>query len=239
MGKILKSLVISMIIVCSMTVSIFATSAEDIRQELLAVGVPSSYIGSLIEYLQKNTISDTDHEKIVAYIDEARAILGNVEHVGELSDSEQLTIKNLAVKAGNTIGLEVSFGKEDGITTLIVKDANDATVLKMATLDAIESFESYHPVMHVEIIAKLADYLESSGNVIEENDGSKNDSIVNGSTGSNSIENDNIGNGSTGSVEFEAIGGELTQTATPYASIMLVGLGMITVGTVLVKKQFA
>ena len=205
MKKILKSLVISMIIVCSMTASIFAISPEDVRKQLLSVGVPSSYVGAVVEYLQKTTISQADYNKVVSYIDEAKSIIGDINHISELSDSDKIIIKNLATKAGNTLGLEVTFSKEDGITTLIITDNNGNNIVKMDTLDVIESVTNFNPSIYVELVETMVEF-------------------------SNNSEKG----------EFQPVGGELTQTATPYANKMIVGIIMIIAGVALIyKKQLA
>ena len=232
MKKILKSLVISMIIVCSMAASIFATSAEDIKKQLLSIGVPSPYVGAVVEYLQKTTISQAEYNKVVSYINEAKDIIGDVKDISALSDSDKLAIKNLATQAGNTLGLEVTFGSVEGVTTLIITDTSGNTIVKMDTLDVIESVTNFNPTTYVELVEEMVEYSNNTGN----------GSTGNGSTGDGSTGNENAGNGNTGNGEFEPVGGELNQTATPYGNMMVVGLVMIISGAgiaLVAKKQFA
>lgn len=70
MKKLLKTLVVSLAMVLTMTASIFASKANDLQKELLALGVPSSYVGNVTEYLQKTTIFNADYNKSKAYINE-------------------------------------------------------------------------------------------------------------------------------------------------------------------------
>ena len=199
---------VAMVMVCSMGASIFADSVDNVSKELLAVGVPSSYVGTIVEYLQKTTISEADYNKAMGYVDEAKAIIGNTKDIRTLSNSDKLAVKNLATKAGNTLGLNVEFGKNaQGITTLVVTDAKGGTILKMTTQDVIGSVTNFDPTAVVGLLETMVEFSNSSDKG-----------------------------------EFTPVGGELTQTATPYANIMVAGAAMIAVagGVVLVsKKQFA
>lgn len=208
MKKIFKSMAVAMAMVCSMAVSIFADSADDLSKELLAMGVPSSYVGTVVEYLQKTTISDADYNKAMGYVNEAKAIIGDTKDIRTLSNSDKLAVKNLATKAGNTLGLNVEFGKNaQDKTTLVVTDAKGGTILKMTTQDVIGSVSDFNPSAVVGLLEAMVEF-------------------------SNSADKG----------EFTPVGGELTQTATAYANIMVAGAAMIAVagGVVLVsKKQFA
>lgn len=208
MRKIFKSMAVAMIMVCSMAVSIFASPADDLSKELLAMGVPSSYVGTIVEYLQKTTISEADYNKAMGYVNQAKAIIGNTKDISKLSNSDKLALKNLATKAGNVLGLNVEFGKDaKGVTTLVVTDAKGGTILKMNTLDALEVVTNFEPTEVVELLETMVEF------------------------------SNNADKG-----EFDPVGGDLTQTATPYANMMVAGAVMIAVagGIVLVsKKQFA
>ena len=208
MRKIFKSMAVAMIMVCSMAVSIFASPADDLSKELLAMGVPSSYVGTVVEYLQKTTISEADYNKAMGYVNQAKAIIGDTKDIRTLSDSDKIAIKNLATKAGNTLGLNVEFGKNaQGVTTLVVTDVKGGTILKMTTQDVIGSVTDFNPTEVVELLETMVEF---SNNADKE--------------------------------DFTPVGGDLTQTATPYANMMVAGAVMIAVagGIVLVsKKQFA
>lgn len=203
MKKIFKSMVVTAAMVCSMAVSAFATSADDLHKELLAAGVSSSDAAKIVEYLNKTTISDADYQKAKGYVNEAKAIIGNTKDLSKLSTADKAKLKNLATQAGNTLGLNVSIGNG----TVVVTDSKGASLLSMDVKKAMETVADFSAETVVGLLDTMVQY-------------------------SNSANKEN----------FTPVGGQLTQTATPYANLMVAGAAMIVVagGVVLVsKKQFA
>lgn len=159
MKKILKTLVVSLAMVLTMTVSVFANPANDLKNELLSLGIPSSYVGNIIEYLQKTTISEADYNKAMGYVNEAKAIIGNTKDLGKLSQKDKNTLQSLASKAGNALGLKVNFGKNaQGKTTVVVTDSNGATILKMSTADVLELVTNFDISVVVEILESVVEF---------------------------------------------------------------------------------
>lgn len=159
MKKMLKTLVVSLAMVLTMTVSVFANPANDLKNELLSLGVPSSYVGNIIEYLQKTTISEADYNKATGYVNEAKAIIGNTKDLGKLSQNDKNTLQSLASKAGNALGLKVNFGKNaQGKTTVVVTDNNGATILKMSTTDVLELVTNFDISVIVEILESVVEF---------------------------------------------------------------------------------
>lgn len=159
MKKILKTLVVSLAMVLTMTVSVFANPANDLKNELLSLGIPSSYVGNIIEYLQKTTISEADYNKAMGYVNEAKAIIGNTKDLGKLSQKDKNTLQSLASKAGNALGLKVNFGKNaQGQTTVVVTDINGATILKMSTADVLELVTNFDISVVVEILESVVEF---------------------------------------------------------------------------------
>lgn len=159
MKKILKTLVVSLAMVLTMTVSVFANPANDLKNELLSLGIPSSYVGNIIEYLQKTTISEADYNKAMGYVNEAKAIIGNTKDLRKLSQKDKNTLQSLASKAGNALGLKVNFGKNaQGQTTVVVTDINGATILKMSTADVLELVTNFDISVVVEILESVVEF---------------------------------------------------------------------------------
>lgn len=159
MKKILKTLVVSLAMVLTMTVSVFANPANDLKNELLSLGIPSSYVGNIIEYLQKTTISEADYNKAMGYVNEAKAIIGNTKDLGKLSQKDKNILQSLASKAGNALGLKVNFGKNaQGQTTVVVTDSNGATILKMSTADVLELVTNFDISVVVEILESVVEF---------------------------------------------------------------------------------
>lgn len=159
MKKILKTLVVSLAMVLTMTVSVFANPANDLKNELLSLGIPSSYVGNIIEYLQKTTISEADYNKAMGYVNEAKAIIGNTKDLRKLSQKDKNILQSLASKAGNALGLKVNFGKNaQGQTTVVVTDINGATILKMSTADVLELVTNFDISVVVEILESVVEF---------------------------------------------------------------------------------
>ena len=89
MKRLLKTLVVSLAMVLTMTASIFANPADDLKNQLLALGVPSSYVGSLVESIQKNKISKANINNAKSYVNQAKAIIGNTKDLSKLSQGEK------------------------------------------------------------------------------------------------------------------------------------------------------
>lgn len=137
MKRVYKSILISLFMVLTMTVTIFANPVKDLRNELAAIGVPSSYVGTIVEYLQKTTISDAQYNAAIGNVDQAKALIGNNKDLSKLSASDKNNLQSLAVNAGSSLGLKVQFGKNaKGVTTVEAMDSKGNAVLKMSTNDA-------------------------------------------------------------------------------------------------------
>ncbi|MGL4911244.1 MAG: hypothetical protein ACRC3Y_02305 [Romboutsia sp.] len=136
MKKIFKSLLISMVMVFTMAATTFANPVTDLRDELLAIGVPSTYVGNVIEHLQKTSISDSQYKSIKKDIEKARDIIGDTKDLSKLSTKDKNSLQHLATKAGKSIGLNIKFSKNaSGRTVVVATDKNGATILKMSTAD--------------------------------------------------------------------------------------------------------
>ena len=111
MKKIFKSMVISMLLVFTLVTSAFASPINDIRNELISMGVPTNYVANIVEYLQKTNITDAQYNKVMKYMEEAKDIIVNVKDLRSLSSADKSKLQNLAVKAGNVLGVNVKFSK--------------------------------------------------------------------------------------------------------------------------------
>ena len=166
MKRKLKTLVASLAIFATMTASTFAaTPAEEIKSELLSMGVPSSYVGSVVEYLQKIDITESQKNTVLGYINEAKALIGNTTDLGSLSADVKLKLKDLATKAGNTIGLTVKFGKDaNGMTQMVVTDANGNTILCMTTADAMAIVKNFDADKITDLFVDMVNFSNSTAN---------------------------------------------------------------------------
>lgn len=166
MKRKLKTLAASLAIFATMTASTFAaTSADEIKSELLSMGIPSSYVGSVVEYLQKIDITESQKNTVLGYINEAKALIGNTTDLGSLSADVKLKLKDLATKAGNTIGLNVKFSKNaSGMTVVVVTDSNGNTILSMTTADAMSIVKNFDANKIVDLFVDMVEFSNSSSN---------------------------------------------------------------------------
>lgn len=211
MKKAMKTMVLAFILVFAMTGSIFADKknpVKELQNDLIAAGVPSKYVGNIVEYLQKTTITKEQHKKIENYMKEAKKTIGNTKDLSKLPTSSKTKLQSIAVDAGKVIGLNVKFSKNTkGATTVIVTDAKGAKILELATTDVTSLITNFN----INIINKAFDSMYKFSN------------------------NPDKG-------KFHPVGGELTETATPYGNLILAGSAMIMAAAgifTVSKRQFA
>lgn len=159
MKKIFKSMVISMLLVFTLVTSAFASPINDIRNELISIGVPTNYVANIVEYLQKTNITDAQYNKVMKYMEDAKDIIGNVQNLASLSSADKARLQNLAVRAGNVLGVTVQFGKNSqGVTTLVVTDSNGGTLLQLSTLEVIDLAVNFDATVIVEAFESMAEF---------------------------------------------------------------------------------
>lgn len=142
MRKTLKTMILTTMLVLAMGATCFANPSDDLSKALLSAGVPSSYVGTVSEYLQKTKISESQYNTAKSKLDQAKAIIGNTKDLSSLSSDQKSEVMSLAREGGNALGLTVKFGKDNqGRTTLVATDANGGTVLKMSTADGAANFD--------------------------------------------------------------------------------------------------
>lgn len=166
MKKILKTLMVTLMITIMSTTAVFAysvKSAEEIRQMLLNLGVPSTYVGNAIEYLQKIEISEEQYDIIKAKINEAEQILNGENDITSLDSDRKEALKNLATEAASVVGLNVVFGKDStGVTTVVLTDANNNVVVSLNTLQVIEIVQNLDLEEIKEITKDLIEFANNS-----------------------------------------------------------------------------
>ena len=142
MKKILKTLIVTLMLSIMTSTVVLADSvksAEEIKQMLLGLGIPSTYVGNAIEYLQKKEMSEAQYEVIKAKINEAEEILNGDSDISVIDSERREVLQNLAKEAASSVGLKVVFGKDStGVTTVVLSDANNNTIVAIDTLHVIE-----------------------------------------------------------------------------------------------------
>lgn len=142
MKKVLKVMLAMVLMLNIISVKAFAydiPSAEEIRQLLLEHGVPHTYVGNAIEYLQKIEVTEEQYNSILSKIDEAEAILGEISNIATAPDEIKSVIKDLVSEAAEVVGLQVVFGKDStGVTTVDIIDSSGSSIAELNTFHVID-----------------------------------------------------------------------------------------------------
>lgn len=159
MKKLFKTMVISTLLVLSLATTAFANPVNDIRNELISMGIPTNYVANVVEYLQKTTISDAQYKKAMTYIDSAKSIVGGTKDISKLPASDKAKLQELAVSCGNVLGVSVNFGKNpQGVTVVSVIDPNGGTLLQLSTLEVIDVVTDFNPEVLVDILEEIVEF---------------------------------------------------------------------------------
>lgn len=159
MKKIFKSMILSTVLVLTLATSAFANPVNDIRNELLSIGIPKNYVATIVEYLQKTTITDKQYEKAMTYINKAESIIGNESDLSQLSQSQKNEIQNLAVKVGKVLGVNVEFSKNSkGVTVVTVTDLKGNTLLELSTLQVIDLVTNFDMQIIIDLLKSIVEF---------------------------------------------------------------------------------
>lgn len=207
MNKKIKTLLVASVLTAFMGTTALAdnTAVTELKQAMIEVGVPSNYIGNVVEYLQTIKITDAQKNQAMGYIQQAKNLIGDTKDLSKLPASVKTNLQSLAVQAGNVLGMNVKFGKDsNGVTTVVVTTSNGGTLVQLSTKDVIGLVKNFD-------INKIINVLEEA--VEFSNDPNKYDTD---------------GDGKPDSGYIPEGGGVLNGTATPYGNIMIAGTTMMT-----------
>ena len=165
MEKVFKTLAMTLVMALTVTTMAFADSAAatKLQEKLRALGVADTYIGATVEYLQKVQITDAQLQEVNAKIDAAKALIGNETNLSKLDSATKDSIKGLAQEAASTLGLKVSFGKNDkGATTATITDANGKTILSLSSSDLSSVVKNFNVSDLVDVVKTAAEFSNSA-----------------------------------------------------------------------------
>lgn len=211
MKKLLNTLALTVVMMFSGSILAFAapaTPAQQLQAKLTALGVPNTYIGNVVEHLQKVQITEAQSNNLLALVDEAAAVLGDSKDLSKLSDADKNVVMGLAKEAGSSIGLNAAFGKDSkGVTTFTLTDASGKAVLSLNTLDVKDIVTNVNTSTIKDALTEVVEF-------------------------SNNPEKG----------KFDPISGSLNNTGTNNGTIVLSGVGLMTLGGLVFlksKKSFA
>lgn len=207
MHKKIKVMAAAAIITLSMSTTAMAyeSPVNDLKNALIQMGVPSNYIGNVVDHLQRIKINQKQADQMMSKINQAKSLIGNTEDLSKLSTSDKVKLQNLAVEAGNSIGVNVKFGNDaNGVTTVVATTSKGGTLVQLNTLEVLELATNFDMSVVVNAVEEAVDF---------SNDKNKTDLD---------------GDGKPDKPEFKPEGGgKLNKTATPYGNMMFAGSSMI------------
>lgn len=167
MKNAFKTISMTLLMVLTITTMAFADNqaAVKLQEKLRALGIADTYIGAAVEYLQKIEITDEQLETIDAKIEEAKGLIGNEKDLSKLDDSTKLAIQGVVQEAASTLGLKVSFGKNEmGVTTATITDLNNKPIMGVNTLDLFETVTNISFAEIIDVIQIAVEFSNSAEN---------------------------------------------------------------------------
>lgn len=207
MHKKIRVMAAAAIVTLSMSTTVLAyeSPVNDVKNALIQMGVPSNYIGNIVDHLQRIKVSDKEVDLMMGKINEAKSIIGNTKDLSSLSTANKVKLQSIAVEAAKVVDINVKFGTDSkGVTTVVGTTANGGTVLQLNTLEVINLATNFDMNVVVDAVQEAADF----------------------SNDKNKIDLD--GDGKPDKPEFKPEGGgKLNKTATPFGNMMFAGTSMI------------
>ncbi|MGL5378964.1 hypothetical protein [Clostridium sp.] len=163
MKKLMTMFVLSLCLVFSFTTVASAgqgtTTAKELHGHLKELGVPSAYIGNIVEYLQKVKVSKKEADAVLAKADEALAIIGDTTNLSLLSKADKEKLQTIATDAGKILGLNVSFGRDaKGVTTVLVTDKHGNIIIEANTHLVIKIVNNFKASKLIEVVKAAIDF---------------------------------------------------------------------------------
>lgn len=143
MKKLLRTVVLILGMIFCMTSTVFAATKSansleaQVASNLQSLGVADAYIGNMIEYLQCITISSSQENQLLSYVNEAKDVACGRTDLTSLSSQQKLQIQRIAQNAAAVIGLNVGFSRNaQGVNTLILSKSNGSVLLVLTAQNA-------------------------------------------------------------------------------------------------------
>ena len=135
------------------------TLAQQLQQRLINLGIPNSYRGNIVEYLQKIKINEDQFKSINAKIDEAVALANGATDISIIDEEVKSKIKNLASESASILGLRLTFGKDSkGVTTATILDTNGNNILSLNTFNVIDLVQDIDPNEIKEVVIIITEF---------------------------------------------------------------------------------
>ena len=162
MKKVLKIMSMTLLMTFMLSTVSLATNltlAQQLQQRLITLGIPNTYTGNIVEYLQKIKINEDQFKSINAKIDEAVALSNGATDISIIDEEVKSKIKNLASESASILGLRLTFGKDSkGVTTATILDANGNNILSLNTFNVIDLIQNIDPNEIKEVVRIITEF---------------------------------------------------------------------------------
>ena len=162
MKKVLKIMSMTLLMTFMLSTVSLATNltlAQQLQQRLITLGIPNTYTGNIVEYLQKIKINEDQFKSINAKIDEAVALSNGATDISIIDEEVKSKIKNLASESASILGLRLTFGKDSkGVTTATILDANGNNILSLNTFNVIDLVQDIDPNEIKEVVIIITEF---------------------------------------------------------------------------------
>lgn len=131
-------------------------STTELRDQLVALGVPSDSANNLVTYLQTIDLSDKDKVVIGELVKQAYAILDGRTDLITLSDIEKQSLIDLAKKILPKFGLVLKYDNVNGMDTITLVTVNRQQILVLNRMDLFEVLHNFDTGM-IKVIETMID----------------------------------------------------------------------------------
>lgn len=131
-------------------------STTELRDQLVALGVPSDSANNLVTYLQTIDLSDKDKATIEELVKQAYAIIDGRTDLTTLSDVEKQNLIDLAKKTASKVGLVLKYDVVNGMDTIILVTVNGQQILGLNGMDLFEVLHNFDTGM-IKVIETMID----------------------------------------------------------------------------------
>lgn len=142
MKKLAAVVIVATMLFGTVTTSVDASTTE-LRDQLVALGVPSDSANNLVTYLQTIDLSDKDKATIEELVKQAYAIIDGRTDLTTLSDVEKQNLIDLAKKTASKVGLVLKYDVVNGMDTITLVTVNGQQILGLNGMDLFEVLHNF------------------------------------------------------------------------------------------------
>ena len=143
MKKLLAGMMVAALMSGSFGVVAQASSVEELRNELVAIGVPSELANNVVNYLQTIELTEKDAAFVQTKVEAAYALVKDVTDLTTLPTATKNQLVSLANEAAGVLGLTIKYDIVNGVDTITLVTANGQSLGSLNTLDIVELVQNF------------------------------------------------------------------------------------------------